>query len=183
MLQSPARHIPAGGRLRYGPRHGHPSYTHDRHAPLLGRGLHQHDAGRSAGLAASRQKSCGWNANRRCSGRRIGIADRLIDLHALPVRIQFVRDNQRQRRANYGAHLRAMSNDAHRAVRLDTHKHIGMKCGLIASVRASAGSCPHKIAGAQHAPKTSAPAPAMPLRNQRRLTFSIALMQAPARQP
>src|SRR5882762_61903 len=60
-----------------------------------------------------------------------GIADRLIDFHALPVGLQFVGHHQGQRGANYGAHFRAMRDNPDRSIRFDTYKHIGMKCGII----------------------------------------------------
>src|SRR5580700_4592083 len=83
----------------------------DRHAPLLGRGLNEHDPGRSAGNPHHVKKASDGMRTVSVLIAVSGITDRLINFHALPVRIQFVGYDQRQSRANYGTHLRAMSNN------------------------------------------------------------------------
>jgi hypothetical protein len=55
------------------------------------------------------------------------VADGLIDFHAVPVRVQLIRHNQRKCRADRGAHLRAVRNDVHRPVCFYSHEHIRMK--------------------------------------------------------
>jgi hypothetical protein len=49
------------------------------------------------------------------------------DLHPLPVRVQLIRRNHRQRGANTRAHLRTMRHDIHRAVRLDARINARMQ--------------------------------------------------------
>src|SRR5882762_11368238 len=95
----------------------------DRHSPPLRRGPNEHEPGGSAREAHHIKK-----ASHRVRTVSVliavpGIADRLIDFHALPVGLQFVGHDQGQRGANYGAHLRTMSDNPDRSVRFDTYKH------------------------------------------------------------
>src|ERR1700676_5140314 len=59
------------------------------------------------------------------------VADGLLDLHSLPIRVQFIGDNERQRRAACRAHLRTRSHDPHGAVGIDSEIVAWMQNGVI----------------------------------------------------
>ena len=59
------------------------------------------------------------------------VANGLLDLYALPIRVQFISDDQGQRRTASGAHLRTMGHDPHCAVRIDAQVNAGMQYGAI----------------------------------------------------
>jgi hypothetical protein len=48
------------------------------------------------------------------------VADALVDPDARPVRVELVGRDHRERGANAGSHLRAVGDDVHRAVRIDS---------------------------------------------------------------
>ena len=102
-----------------------------RHSPLLRRGANEHQPGCSAGEAHDIKKASDGMRTVRVLIAVSRIADRLINFHALPVGIQFIGYHQGQGCANYSAHFRTMSNNPDGSVGLDTHKHIGMKSGII----------------------------------------------------
>jgi hypothetical protein len=59
------------------------------------------------------------------------IADRLVDLHPLPVGVKLVRNYKWQGCPDDGAHLRAVSNDVDGSILLNPNKHIGVKRGAV----------------------------------------------------
>src|SRR5580692_10121721 len=110
----------------------------DGHSPLLSCGLNKHDPRGSAGEPHHIEKASDGMRTVRVLVAVSRIADRLINLHTLPVGIQFVSQNHGKSRANYGAHFRAMSDNPDSSVSLDAHKNIGMKRGVV-GVAAHAG--------------------------------------------
>jgi hypothetical protein len=59
------------------------------------------------------------------------IADRLVDLHPLPVGVKLIRNYKWQGCPDDGAHLRAVSNDVHGPIPLNPNKNIGVKRGAV----------------------------------------------------
>jgi hypothetical protein len=59
------------------------------------------------------------------------IANRLVDLHPLPVGVKFVRNYQRQGCPDNSAHLRTVSNDKDGAILLNADKDIGVERGAV----------------------------------------------------
>src|SRR5918996_463068 len=92
--------------------------------PLLRGRLNQHEPRGSAGLphdiikASDRMRSIGVLI------AVARIADGLVDLHLLPIGVQLVSNDERERSANAGAHLRTMSDNPYGAVRINPDKHI-----------------------------------------------------------
>src|SRR5580704_9439014 len=103
----------------------------DGHSPLLSRGLNEHHPRDSAGQPHHIEKASDGMRTVSVLVAVPRIADRLINLHTLPVGIQFVSQNHGKSRANYRAHFRAMSDNPDSSVSLDAHKNIGMKGGVV----------------------------------------------------
>ncbi len=59
------------------------------------------------------------------------ITDRLFEFHPLPVRIQFVRKNERDGSAAAGAHLRPVRHHVDGSVGVDSDERAGMQDGAI----------------------------------------------------
>ena len=57
------------------------------------------------------------------------VADGLLDLHALPIGVQLIGRDQRQRGPDPGAHFRTVRDDEDRAVGLDAEVYAGVKRG------------------------------------------------------
>src|SRR5271156_2903084 len=110
----------------------------DGHSPLLSRGLNEHDPRGRAGQPHHIEKASDGMRTVSVLIAVPRIANRLINLHTLPVGIQFVSHHHGKSGANYRAHFRAMSDNPDSSVSLDAHKNIGMKCGVI-GVSAHAG--------------------------------------------
>ena len=98
---------------------------------MLGGGAHEHQATGGSGDAHGFEELA--NGVRAVGVLRAiaGIADGLLKLHALPVGVEFVGDDQRQTGATGGAHLRAMRNDVDSAIGVDGEKEIGMENRVI----------------------------------------------------
>src|SRR5258705_10055247 len=96
------------------------------YAPLLGRGLNQHES-----RGCSRLAHCVVEGADRVRAVRVlitvsDVAKTLLYLYSLPIRVQFIGNNERQCRAACGAHLRATGHNPYRAVRIDSEVHAGM---------------------------------------------------------
>ena len=85
--------------------------------PALRRRGDEHHARGRARPGACPRRCRGCCSSRRCSGRRRLVAVGLQDLHARHVRAELVGDQHGQRAADALAHLRAVADDGHRAVR------------------------------------------------------------------
>ena len=59
------------------------------------------------------------------------VADGLFDFYPLPVRIQFIRQNERDGSAAAGAHLRAVRHQVDGSVGINSYKHAGMQDGAV----------------------------------------------------
>src|SRR5580698_6550136 len=55
------------------------------------------------------------------------VADSLLVLYSHPIGVQIFGDDQGKRRADCGAHLRAMRHDPHRTVRINPDESAGME--------------------------------------------------------
>src|SRR5260370_30639023 len=87
--------------------------------PLLSRSLDQHESRRCSGLT-----HCVVERAYRVRPVRILVsvslvANGLLDSYSLPIRVQFISDNEWQSGAAPRAHLLAMAHHPHRAVRVD----------------------------------------------------------------
>src|SRR4029077_20887947 len=96
-----------------------------RNTPLLSRGLNQHESRRCSRLTHRIIERAYRMRSVRILVTVSAVAKRLLDLHSLPIRVQFIGDNERQRGAACRAHLRATSHNPHLAVRADSQGTAG----------------------------------------------------------
>ena len=135
-------HVQIGLALRY------------RHSPLLGRGLGQHQARRGSRLAHTVVKAAN---GMRSVGVLISVprvTDRLFEFHPLPVRIQFVRQNERDRSAAAGTHLRAVAPRYRRFRRCRfrrTRWDAGRRCRHESRTAVSAAALRNQVRNKTHA--------------------------------
>src|SRR6202035_1286990 len=84
------------------------------------------------------------------------VANRLLQFHPLPVGIQFVCQNERNRSAAAGAHLRAVCYQMHGSVGVDSNKSAGMKGRAIGVGGRRSLLRPQEIGNQTHAQDESA---------------------------
>src|SRR5208282_5373530 len=95
--------------------------------PLASRRLNQHPARRSTALAHGVKKV---SYRTRAIGILLAIAliaNRLLDLDALPVGVKLVRKHEWQGCADGRSHLRPVGHDVDGSIPLNSHKDIGVK--------------------------------------------------------
>src|SRR6267142_5513241 len=96
------------------------------YAPLLGRGLNQHEPRGCSRLAHSVVERAYRVRAVRVLVTVSDVAKTLLYLYSLPIRVQFIGDNERECSAACGAHLGAAGHDPHRSVPVDSEIHAGM---------------------------------------------------------
>jgi hypothetical protein len=93
--------------------------------------LNEHPAGRGTTLSHS-VKEVSYRTGAICILLAISlIANRLIDLHALPVGVKFVRKHEWQGSADGRSHLRPVGHDVDSSIALNSYEEIGMKGGAV----------------------------------------------------
>ena len=100
-------------------------------APLRGRGLLEHRARGGAGLPHGLVETTDGVRPVGILIAVFSVADRLLNLDAIPVGVEFIGNHHGESRANAGAHFRAVRDDDHRAVGLDAEVDAWMPGGLI----------------------------------------------------
>ena len=73
------------------------------------------------------------------------VADRLFDFHPLPVRIQFIRQNEGDGSAAGGTHFRAGCHQIDGSIGIDSHKHAGVQGGAVGMGASRCLSRPQEI--------------------------------------
>ena len=79
------------------------------------------------------------------------VADRLFQLHPLPVRVQFIGQNEGDGSAAAGAHLGPVCYKMYGSVGVNSNKHAGVQDGTIRMTRGQRLVCPQRFRNQAHA--------------------------------
>ena len=114
--------------------------------PLAGSSLDQHKPRCGPGFAHCIKELANGMRGIRILGPIPFVSYRLNDLHAIPLSIQFIRQNTRQSGAAPIPHFGTVRNDINHPIRLYTNKYIRMKNRMIDGSLCPRG-CPHDARG------------------------------------
>ena len=101
----------------------------NRNAPLVGGGLLEHQARGSAAFLHDTEEVADRVRTVRVLIAVFRVADGLLDLDALPIGFHLVGQDQGEHGPAAGSHFRAVRDDQHSPVGLNSHEHVGRKDG------------------------------------------------------